>query len=550
MSKVPQSVSRLIQETLTDSEQGPEVIEQARQVLREKCKADLWFLCYHVLDYKDIDNKFHRKLCNTWVKWQKHPYSLWQLARSHLKTTLLTIGDTVREALNDANLRQIIFTATADLGTAILGEIQQHFEENEVLRWLFPEYKPDALIKNRGRVRGKDSGYWKTDRLSWPCRTKRTKDPSIMIGTLGSSKTGFHFDINRYDDVVTQESALTPSSCDATHSWFLNSKQLAHNPATHRRRLVGTPWSYADLQTREIRKEKALRKAEENYGRIPRNRLLVYRVPVWEKPGVPAWPERFTPETIADVENDLRDKPGVFACQYLLNPNPSSQAYFKEENINIIPSFYVPEEVANYAAIDLAEEEERGSVRKSDYTVISVAGIDNEGKLYLRDVYRDKLTPLDLIEVIFKLQMKWGIKKFAIETVAFQKTLMKHYKREAFARGIRVHFQPMKRQGTQKKKRILGLQPQVECGDFYITDDCPHLEEVIEEMVTYDKGANDDILDTLADIYAISMSPNPVIASAQPFSGTFDEVARILHGDLDSENIPWEGVDLLDPSVL
>jgi predicted phage terminase large subunit-like protein len=548
MSKVPQEALEAIREVMGSSEQGSEFMEAAKLRIRDRCREDLWFLCYYILGNKDINNKFHIDLCRAWVQRSSHPYTLWQLARSHLKTTLLTIGDSIREALVDPNVRQIIFTATADLGTAILGEIQEHFEKNELLRWLFPEFIPDELIRKRGRKRGESSGYWKTDRISWPCRTKMTKDPSIMIGTLGSSKTGFHFDIGRYDDVVTRESSLTPESCEATYTWFLNTKQLAHDPATYRRRLVGTPWSYADLQSREIRKELAHRRAEKTYGKKVRNRLLVYRKPVWAKPGVPSWPERFTPETINDIEADLKTQPGVFPCQYLLDPTPPSESFFSEKDIQLIPEAEIPKDVVNFCAVDLAEE--KNVARKTDYTVISVCSFDIEGRMYVRDVYRDRLSPLDLIDRLFMMAKKWGVKKVALETVAFQTTILKHYKREAFARGLRINFQPMKRQGTRKHMRIMSLQPMLQCGDFFIQDNCPHLEEIIEEFVTYDSGMFDDILDTLADNLAISTNAPVNEEGDETYGGTMAEIEKYIHGGLDNDEGGEDSLDLLDVSVM
>ena len=53
-------VRNFIQEQV---DSGGKDIEGVRQLLREKCKTDLWYLSYHVLGFPDVDTTLHVDMC-------------------------------------------------------------------------------------------------------------------------------------------------------------------------------------------------------------------------------------------------------------------------------------------------------------------------------------------------------------------------------------------------------------------------------------------------------------------------------------------------------
>ncbi|RMF65371.1 MAG: hypothetical protein D6746_00545 [Bacteroidetes bacterium] len=496
---------------MSDGEQGEQFIEGARQAIRERCKRDLWFLCYYVLGYKDINTPLHHDMCRAWLKRQDWPYSLWLVPRGHLKTTIWTIGDTIREALKDPNCRQLIVNAKLDNAVDILSEIKDHFENNEVLRWLFPEYCPD---QHRRGKKTKAADKWTSTALSWPCRTRYRKEANVEVMAVEASLVSKHFDIMRFDDPVNDINTATALYREKVYKWFLHSLQLRDNPKS-RVRLVGTIWHFDDLYRREMRKERNRRQTQKMAGRKVKPRLLVYRREAIED-GQPIWPERFSLEELAAIKEQIGSY--LFSCHYMNNPLAPDSVYFKATNIKEVPESAVPSDVVNIAAVDLAME----NTRTSDYTAITVCSFTSDDRMFVRYVFRDKIMPFDLVNLIAGLVKKWDLRKVAVEASGFQKAIFNYYKRDARDKGYRIPWVPLsqsQRSSSTKFKRIIALQPIVERGDFYIVDTIQHKDDLIEEMTTFDQGAHDDILDTLADCYAVSFSyVAPSEASSRQFT--------------------------------
>lgn len=183
-------------------------------------------------------------------------------------------------------------------------------------------------------------------------------------------------------------------------------------------------------------------------------------------------------------------------CQYDNNPLPESDAYFKISDLQEIDELEIPENVVNFMAVDLADEE----TTRGDFTVITVASFDEDGNMYIREIDRRHHTVLNLIEDVHRLVKKWNVSKVGVETTGFQKAILRGYKQKCVERGYHIPWVEMERGRTSKFKRTLGLQPRVERGDFYYEQSIPNCEWMIEEMTTFPFGAYDDILDTLVDL--------------------------------------------------
>ena len=470
-----------------------EFLEEARQAIRERCKEDLWFLCYHVLGYKDIDTELHHDMCDTWVRRQDKPFSLWLVPRGHLKTTIWTIGDSIREALKDPNCRQLIVNAKLENAKAILREIASHFESNDIMRWLFPEYCVDSSKIKKSRLK------WTSTELNFPCRRVIRKEANIEIMAVEASLVSKHFDIMRFDDPVNDLNASTALQREKIFTWYRHSLQLRHSPKHSRVKIVGTIWHFDDMYRRLMKIERERRKYYKIRGRSEEPALYVYRREVYEGKKI-IWPERFTWKMIEDLKRSLGTY--LFSCHYMNNPVAPGDAYFKKQSIKEISSFRVPREVTTFAAVDLAMTDSR----LSDYTAISVCSFDEYGNMYVRYVFREKIMPLDIVSMLAGIVKQFGVMRVAIEEVGFQKALLKYYQREARANNLYIPWFPLKRQSTTKFKRIIALQPLVESGQFHVIEDLSHKSDLIEEMITFDKGAHDDILDTLADCYAVSFT--------------------------------------------
>lgn len=494
--------------------------EALRMSLRHQVKQDLWLFARWCCGYADIDTSLHRGMCDRWQKRMNARFSLWLIPRSHLKTSLWTIAGTLWELVRNADLRVLIVNAKWDIAAAILAEIQSIVQTNEIFRFLFPEYCWDLAPKYKSA-----RCVIRQERLDFPCSVNAgRKIGSIEIMSVGAKLVSQHYDLLIYDDPVNDENTTTRDFRDKIDTWYKNSLQLRVD-LNSRVRVIGTRWHFDDLYARIIRKEEIRRKEHQDAGKRIKPQYLIYRRQVIEN-GSPIWPERFKTEDLDDLRREIGTY--IYSCQYLNDPLPEEDAYFKRKNIQLIEEFEVPSEIVNFMAVDLADEE----TTKGDFTVLTIASFDIDGNMYVREIIRDKLSILDVVEKIWFLCRKWNPQRVGIETTAFQKAVVKFYKRRATAEGWQIPWQELERSRASKFKRTLSFQPRVERGDFYYVADIPNCEWMIEEMTTFPLGAHDDILDTLVDIENMSYSA-PKILEETKTPGTYDAVYGPLFEDVE-----------------
>jgi hypothetical protein len=86
--------------------------------------------------------------------------------------------------------------------------------------------------------------------------------------------------------------------------------------------------------------------------------------------------------------------------------------------------------------------------------------MDRNGNLYVVDLVRERMSPNELIDELFRIYERWNPARIGIEAVGFQATLIHFLNREMLEKGVRLPVVPLKRKSAESKSlRILGLQP-------------------------------------------------------------------------------------------
>lgn len=543
MKKPDPQIRQFVQDVISGRSYDLAHLEQARQLLRAKCKKSLWFFGYHALEFHDIDTDLHHDMCERWQARRSALFSLWQVPRGHLKTSLWTEAGALWELINDPHQRICIVSAKLEVAQDILANIKNYVETRPIFRWLFPEYCVDLVPKKLAK-----RCFWGKERLDFPCsKYAGRKEGNIECMAVEASMVSMHYDLIIYDDIVNDLNSQTKPYRDKIWAWYKNSLQLLHDPSVSRVRVIGTRWNFDDLYCRLEKQELKRRQRVEALGKKVVPFLWLYRRAVVERAPhgegmtiinkqnvLPVWPQRFTPATIEQLRHDRGSY--IFSCQYMNDPLPDENTIFKRTHIKSVEFFDIPENVVNFLAVDMAAEDNP----ESDYTSLVVASFDVQGRMYVREIINDRLLPDKTLQLIAHLSEKWGVKRAAIETQCFQKIVYKDYREKAARYGWNIPWVEMKRGNTMKAKRFLALQPRVERGDFLYEDGIQNVEDMIDQMVTYSlthKPAYDDILDCLADLEALFYAAPDQVQEEQP-NDTFDA----FYGDLFSS----EGKDPFD----
>ena len=307
---------------------------------------------------------------------------LWLWSRGFFKTTLITECHSIYLILNNPNIRILLCSNTISIAEDMLKNIKNHLIGNSALRHFFKEFCP--IPNTVGKIE-----FGTSEDFTVPCRTLMRKEPTIMVAGVGTNLTGLHFDYMKLDDLVTKDSITNDTQIQASKDYYASLRHLFDKAAVPREDVVGTIYHFHDLYS-------VLRKSN-----LFRESFIPARLN-----GVATFPERLPDVELDKLIADPSVGPWQFSTQYMLSPINPAEAKFKEEWIKYYDT--LPDGLAEYVQVDPASTVNK----KSDYTVIERWGVDSEGKQYLLEGVRDKLTAFGRIDKLFEIvghckNLKW-----------------------------------------------------------------------------------------------------------------------------------------------
>jgi predicted phage terminase large subunit-like protein len=134
---------------------------------------------------------------------------------------------------------------------------------------------------------------------------------------------------------------------------------------------------------------------------------------------------------------------------------------------------------------------------KSDYTAFVVADTDSENHLYVRHVIKQRLSMVEMIEMLFKLVAAYEPQRVGIQHIDWTKSLkvpvMQEMRRlNQFFKVIPLATYSQQRGMFNKKARIERLSPRYAQGMIIHVGPQPELEL---ELLAHPRSKNDDVAD-------------------------------------------------------
>ena len=431
---------------------------------------------------------------------------LYLMPRGTLKTSVITIGGTIQWLMNFPEDRVAIDSETVTKSQGFLTEIKGHFEENEKLR--------DVWFALHGHYPDRDAKKkkWSAEGLVISSRTKSRKEPSIDAIGPGVARNGWHYDIAFLDDLHSELNTKTKDEIDKVkqHRKLVYSLLDPGAPQI----VIGTRWSFGDMYQEIIEEE------YQDFNFITRSAL--------SKDGEEFYPRRLS----RAVLNRFRRIQGayLFSCQYLNNPVDDETATFKREDFRYMARASMLDKAINwYGLVDPSYE---GPY--SDYCAIVIAGIDNEGRLYIKHIVREKMTYAGIIDRMFQLEAMFThgtnkIARWGLETVGTQKSIEYTLRQEERKRGksLRVHL--FKSRSNTKEERIRALAPYYENHEVYHCTGMANLVHLEDELTKFPRAKNDDVSDCFSGILEIGIRPKGIDSNGKRTSGNNKDYITMLN---------------------
>lgn len=465
---------------------------------RQRCVDDLYWFSDIVLGLGEkipLRPATHLGLCRFLERKTGSPlldlarYRLISMPRETGKSTLMR-ARAIQRILRNQQHCALLVNEKELLVKDFLAAIKYEFENNELLRALYPEIVPEDL----------NDTTWSATRIIVNRKTGRP-DPTLDVAGVGAAVAGKHPDSIDVDDAISREAmenarAGSWTIMHQTNRWINQLDPIVNKSADPFPEITftGTRWWFNDCYDYI---EKAYGAGEEPKRvvlRIPLpdgtvQQLTAYRVgelAVFRRAAIEdgrsIFPEKWSLEDLARLR--MRD-PVLFAANYMNNPADEVTAVFKSDWLKRIvwlddSQFYITtadavKKVMRLRDLDIVIIVDPGGfgerlVESRARAAALVLGDDLQGHKLFLDCYSEQDTYLAAIRKVVEFCQNYAPRKVYVERAgqqaAFAQLLREELKKAKL--NTVVDDTTLKPGGKQKEVRIIEMEPYFQRGEVFI----------------------------------------------------------------------------------
>ena len=131
-----------------------------------------------------------------------------------------------------------------------------------------------------------------------------------------------------------------------------------------------------------------------------------------------------------------------------------------------------------------------------DYTVHVVIGIDNRGRMFLLDLWRQQSDPMTWVEAYCDLVLKWRPSFWAEEKTQITSGIGPFLERRSIERRAWIQREQFPTRGD-KATRAASIRGRMALIGLYVPADAPWLSDLRAELLAFPTGRHDDQVDAL-----------------------------------------------------
>lgn len=415
--------------------------------------------------------------------------------RGHAKSTAITHCYTLANVLFKQRSFVIVVSDTYEQSVLFVQDMKKELMNNEEIISLFAIDKVEKDAENDIIVRFKDG-----DRFRIIAKGAEQK----MRGLKWDGKRP---DLIVCDDLENDEVVLNSERREKFKKWFLN----ALLPCRSERgivRVVGTILHLDSLLENLMPKDWDRRQVAD--GRIVVEDLRSYHNPAkkltsWSSYRYKAhtpnfehilWPAMWPRKRLESVRATYLEQgnPEGYSQEYLNYPIDESVSFFRKEDFkDYKPDVLDTLPLKHYVAVDLAISEKT----RADYSVFAVGALDAEGRLYIRDIIRERMDAKTIVDTLFALHQRYDPELFTIEGSMIEKSIGPFLTEEMGKRN--TYFTVNTATPTKDKEtRARSIQARIRAGTVFFPKTADWYSELEQEMRQFPKSRHDDQVDALA----------------------------------------------------
>lgn len=249
---------------------------EKQESVRRRCLTDLRFLANCVLrpsnlkKFPPLIEKVHGKIIDCFPvpdpdkdtsEWDFKDEFVVLASRGMLKSTL-GMAFLTQCILCAPDIRILIMSGKLDKAKSILAGARKPFYTNEVIRYLFPEWRIDEEDI-------KAEEFWCPHRNA----ELDLRDPTLSLASFDSVKAGGHYELILLDDATNEINSSNQENCEKTYQTYDDTDELIE-PEGYRI-FLGTKWLEEDLP------EYIRKKGEEDKEKSGSESVFYFTLPAW-----------------------------------------------------------------------------------------------------------------------------------------------------------------------------------------------------------------------------------------------------------------------------
>ena len=147
-----------------------------------------------------------------------------------------------------------------------------------------------------------------------------------------------------------------------------------------------------------------------------------------------------------------------------------------------------------YIAGDFAISEKE----HADWTVMVVGGMDEAGILHIKNVIRDRMDGLQIVDTLLALQGVYNPIAIGIEDTQITKSLGPFINRAMIERNIFINIIPLKPSRQDKQTRARSMQARMRAGAVKFDKQAEWYQTYEDELMRFPRDKHDDQVDATA----------------------------------------------------
>lgn len=505
--------------------------EQQMRDVRHRCKTDGAFLA-QCLGYNKFDPAVHTEVWQLFVqKDGSVPFEefakrdetthdrMLLLPRGGFKSTADMV-DSVQYIINWPDITILFITGKQDLGRDFLAETKGHFERQDdgqprliddkssAFQLAFPEHCID--------------GAGPADSFTTPARkATNLKEATLQFGGVETAMSGWHFDVIKFDDAVTNENSRNQERL----------KNVRNMMSMHRKMLnpygyvdyIGTWYDINDFYGVQIKAEDKNKTLFWNAGQAdsrpyngnePLTHIIVRPAmrPVQgeiildgvldAKDWILWFPERLTFRVLI---KELSSNPETFATQYMNNPTVLKRVRIPRQRlVDATKPFAQLPELHQGGGIMVQSWDTAFKAEKSynNYSVGTTALIFN-GHFYFMDVVRGQYNDYELPQIMAETIYRMRPRRFVIEEINGTRWLMREVQRELVRMGVNNVSIEFMQPSNEKNRKEINAKPFAKAlleKRVTFSSAISGIDALYDEFEAFPNGDFDDIVDSVSTL--------------------------------------------------